>query len=254
MISGVAVSSSGTFRVSETLLRCEALSIGYKSPLLPPVNLEVRPGEFWVVLGRNGSGKTTFFKTLLGLIPAVDGVVFQATDLRIAYLAQRMSFDDLYPVQVNGIVASGTFRGLSFLRPGHDKKAVQKALEAVGIGDLARRTFRSLSGGQKQRVLFARMLASGAPLALLDEPTAGMDAVAESEVMALLDLLRQEYGLTVIVVTHYLQVARDHAEHILFLDPDEQEVLVGTADKVFGHPAFVARYGKVLGQEDGGNG
>ena len=239
---------------NSALLCCEALSIGFQGrPLLPPVNLKIRPGEFWVVLGRNGSGKTTFFKTLLGLIPAVDGVVSQVPGLRIAYLAQRMAFDDLYPVQVSDIVASGTWRGLSFLRPGYDGAAVKKALEAVGISELAQRTFRSLSGGQRQRALFARMLASGAPVALLDEPTVGMDAVAESEVMALLDLLRQEYGLTLIVVTHYLEVARDHAEHILFLDPDGQEVLVGTADQVFGHPAFIARYGSVLGQ-DGANG
>jgi zinc transport system ATP-binding protein len=235
-----------------TLLRCEGLQVGYGGrALLPPVDLEVRSGEFWAVVGRNGSGKTTFFKTLLGLNPAVGGAVRRPSALsHIAYLAQRMAFDDLYPVEVRDIVAHGTLRGWSFLRPSRDAQAVERAMAAVGIADLAGRTFRSLSGGQRQRALFARMLASGASLALLDEPTVGMDAVAEQEVMGLLDQLRRDYGLTLIVVTHYLEVVRNHADRVLFLDPDGHHALVGATEEVLAHPAFVARYGAVLGGGD----
>lgn len=238
--------------MNDPLLRCDALQVGYAGqPLLPPISVGIQRGELLAVLGRNGSGKTTFFKTLLGLVPSLGGTVVRPEDHRVAYLAQRMDFDDLYPVSVYDVVAAGTLRGWSFLRPGHDAGAVAQAMEAVGVQDLASRSFRSLSGGQRQRVLFARMLASGATLVFLDEPTVGMDAVAEAEVMQLLQRLRLEYGLTVVVITHYLQVARDHAQRVLFLDPDGPHVLLGTPDEVFVHPAFVSRYGTVLGAEHG---
>jgi ABC-type Mn2+/Zn2+ transport system ATPase subunit len=137
-------------------------------------------------------------------------------------------------------------RGWSFLRPGNDRQVVDDAMAAVGVSDLATSAFRSLSGGQKQRVLFARMLATGARVVLLDEPTVGMDAVAEREVMDLLNDLKERYGLTIIVVTHYLDVAEKHAEHVLFLDRDDQKVVVGSVAEVFAHPAFANRYGSVL--------
>jgi zinc transport system ATP-binding protein len=118
-------------------------------------------------------------------------------------------------------------------------------MQSVGVAHLADRPFRSLSGGQKQRALLARMLAAEPALVLLDEPTAGLDAVAEREVLDLLESLRKTYDLTVIVVTHTLSVARE-AERVLSLDPDDQTVIAGTAQHVFAHPSFVARYGAVL--------
>ena len=233
---------------TDPLLRCDDLVIGYAGvPLLPPVSLTVHEGAFWAVLGRNGAGKSTFFKTLLGLLGPVSGQVAQPSGpVRIAYLAQRLAFDDLYPILVRDIVASGTLQGWSFLRPGSDRQVVEESMAAVGVTELAGRPFRALSGGQKQRVLFARMLATGARVVLLDEPTVGMDAVAEREVMDLLDDLKDRFGLTIIVVTHYLDVAQKHAERVLFLDRDDQVVITGTVAEVFRHPTFQTRYGTVL--------
>ena len=230
-----------------TLLSCHDLVVGYGGrPLLPPVGLTIERGQFWAVVGRNGAGKTTFFKTVLGLQPPVSGKVARPPGVEVAYLAQRMAFDDLYPVLARDVVSHGTVRGWSLKRRSDAAGAVDRAMAAVGVSDLAGRTFRSLSGGQKQRVLFARMLATGAPLVLLDEPTAGMDAVAEREVMELLERLREDFGLTIVVVTHYLPVARDHAGHMLFLDREGRHAVVGETDEVFAHPAFVDRYGTVL--------
>ena len=223
------------------LLRCEALEIGYRGrPLLPPITLDVRAGELWAVIGRNGSGKTTLFRAMLGLTPALGGRVQRLAE--IAYVAQRMSFDELYPVTVAEVVRQGTVRGWGFLRPWR-RASVDEALDAVGATALADRTFRALSEGQKQRVLLARLVASGAKLALLDEPTAAMDAVAEREAMGLLDNLRKRYGLAVVVVSHHLAATQAIADKALFIDPDDQRVVVGPAQEVFHHTSFLARYG-----------
>jgi zinc transport system ATP-binding protein len=231
-------------RSTGPLIRAQKLVVGHRGrALLPAFDLEVFPGEFWAVLGRNGSGKSTVFRTLLGLLPPVQGSIQRDPAVPLAYVAQRLSFDDLYPVTVSEVVQMGTIRrgrwwGLS---PRHPQ--LQEAMAAAGVDVLAHRTFRSLSEGQKQRVLLARMVASGARLAILDEPTAAMDAVAEREAMNLLDGLRSRFGIAVMVVSHHLDEPRRLADRALFLDPDEGRCVSGTPAEVFGHESFRARYG-----------
>lgn len=228
------------------LLRCENLEVGYAGrALLPPVDLEIRPGEFWALLGRNGSGKTTWFKTMLGLLPPVSGKVERAPGTQLAYVAQRMTFDDLYPVTAWDVVAMGRLRTGRMWRPwmtAEEQASVRDALEALNASALARQTFRSLSEGQKQRILMARMVVSQAQIAFLDEPTAAMDAVAERRTMDLLDRLRVRYGMSVLVVTHHLEVIRRCVDKVLFVDPDIPAVVAGTPAEVFAHEAFAARY------------
>ena len=196
-------------------------------------------------IGRNGSGKTTWFKTVLGLLPAVSGTVTQAPDLQVAYVAQRMQFDALYPLTVQQLVEMGGLSGWRALLPPSRalRTRVAEALDAVGATALADRTFRSLSEGQKQRVLLARMVTSQAKLVLLDEPTAAMDAVAEVESMALLDDLRKRFGMAILVVSHHLPIAMRLADRALYLDHECQEVVVGTPHEVTHHAAFVECYG-----------
>lgn len=230
--------------VSPPLLQCQELVVGYSGRgILPPIQVALGQGEFWAVVGRNGSGKTTWFKTVLGLLPPVSGrLSWPGGPVPVAYVPQRSAFDPLYPVPVHDVVAMGAERGWSFLRPrGATREAVGAALEAVGAEALADRTFRSLSEGQKQRVLLARMVASGARLALLDEPTAAMDAVAESEAMELLDRLRVRYCMTVVVVSHHLAAAFRYADRMLFIDPDAG-VEVGSPEQIRHSHAYRARY------------
>jgi zinc transport system ATP-binding protein len=233
---------------SEPLLRCTDLVVGHQGrPQLPPVQLEIGAGQFWLVVGRNGSGKTTFFRTVVGLLPPVSGrVSWPGGPVPLAWLAQRLSFDDLIPVLVEDVVSMGAMRGWSFWSgQGQGSAAVRAALEAAGASHLIGRTFRSLSEGQKQRVLLARMVASGARLALLDEPTAALDAVATEEAMAVLDDLRRRYGLTVVVVSHHLSVAVRFADHILYVDDQSQTVASGPTARLLEHPDLRRRYGGV---------
>jgi len=230
--------------VSTPVISCRDLVVGYGGrAILPPITVSLGKGEFWAVLGRNGSGKTTWFRTMLGLLPGLGGTVTRPDGLRVSYVPQRTGFDELWPLTASQVVELGTERGWSFIRPSRARAEVRDALALVGASDLADRTFRSLSEGQKQRVLLARLAAARPDVAFLDEPTAAMDAVAEREALQTLDQIRAHIGVTIAVVSHDLAVARDFAERALFIDRATPIVEVGTVQEVFASAAFHARYG-----------
>ena len=110
-----------------------------------------------------------------------------------------------------------------------------------------------LSEGQKQKVLLARALASTPDLAFFDEPTAAMDVVAETEVLGTLARIRDEQGIGLVVVSHFLEVAARYADRVLFLDADAPVVLAGSPTEVFSHESFRARYGR-FGEKANGPG
>lgn len=229
------------------LFECQALRVGIAGrAILPALDLTVKSGQFWAIVGRNGAGKTTWLRTLLGLLPAVSGRVKSARDVRVSYLPQRSGLDDLYPLLAREVVSIGAQRGWSFLggfsSRAHEEKVV-RALAEVDATELAEKPFRSLSEGQKQRVLFARLLAGDAEIAILDEPTSAMDKVAEREAFELIRKLQQSHGMAVLVVSHYLSIVREFADHALLLDADAQQVVVGTPAQVFEHATFRKRYG-----------
>jgi ABC-type Mn2+/Zn2+ transport system ATPase subunit len=233
---------------SELLLTCEALSIGFgETSLLPAFNLEIRRGSFISVVGRNGSGKSTWFKTLLGLQPPVSGrVVKNRQELRCAYVPQTVGIDSVLPMRPKEMVLWGRLAGWNFLNPfasRHDRKLSEAALDTAGAREFALRPYRELSEGQKQRSLLARMIASEADLVLLDEPTAAMDAVAEKATMKRLVWLAREKNMAVVVVSHDLGLAAEHADVMVFLDRETPTVVVGDAKTVFCHPSFRHQYG-----------
>lgn len=229
------------------VVHCRNLVVGHRGvAILPPVDLSIGAGELWAVIGRNGSGKTTWLRTLLGLLPPVSGEVrFERAQPRLTYLAQRQAFDEYYPLRVQEIVAMGTDRERTcfFARPRKSAEIVARSLARVGASDLAARPFRELSEGQKQRVLFARVAAAEPDLAVLDEPTSAMDLVAEREAWQLLERLRQETQLALIVVSHFVGLAGSHADRLLLFDRDSQAAVVGSPAEVFGHSVFHLRYG-----------
>ncbi len=234
------------------LFACRGLRVGISGrAILPALELTIKTGQFWAVVGRNGAGKTTWLRTLLGLLPPVAGRVLTADDVRVSYLPQRSGLDELYPLLAREVVAMGVERGWSFLGLGAaDRKArVERALAEVDAGQLAEQPFRRLSEGQKQRVLFARLIAGDAEVAILDEPTSAMDKVAEREAFELIRKLQAQRGLAILVVSHYLSIVREFADHAVLLDADADQVVVGTPAEVFEHPAFRKRYGNVGAEE-----
>jgi zinc transport system ATP-binding protein len=228
------------------LLRCEGLVVGHGGrPLLPPCDLAVNAGRLIMVLGRNGSGKTTFFRTVLGLLPPVAGRVRRGPGVRLAYVGQGLVLDRILPLRARDVVAWGRLSGWSFLGRGNGgaRAACDRALTEAGVIELADRPFRDLSEGQKQRVLLARMLAAEPQIGFLDEPTAAMDAVAEGEAIAHLARLAHQGGLAIVVISHVLGLAARFADEVVFLDRDDGVVVHGPPTTVFDHPSFRRQFG-----------
>lgn len=237
---------------TETVLATERLLVGYQGrPILPALDLAIRPGELWVLAGRNGSGKSTLLKTLLGLLPPVGGRVLRRPEASITYLPQKQSLDPIIPMRVIDIVAEGVEARWSFLRPWQDrhvKGQIQKALELTGTAALKHRSFTELSEGQKQRVLIARALASAPDLMLLDEPTSAMDLPTERETIEQIDQLRRQLNTAVLIVSHHLPAAVKAADRVLFVDAEHVTVAMGSVREVVAHPTFRRQFSGLTGE------
>jgi zinc transport system ATP-binding protein len=229
-------------------LRCERLVVGHGGrAILPPCDLEIQRGKLTMVLGRNGAGKSTFFRTVLGLQPPVSGRVWRTPGLRISYVGQGLNVDRIVPLRARDLVAWGTLGGWSFLgrANGQSRAACQRALTEAGVAELAERNYHDLSEGQKQRVLLARMLAAQPELGFLDEPTAAMDAVAEEQAIAHLAGLAHDRNMGIVVISHVLGLALRFADDVLFLDRDDGVVVNGPPATVFTHPSFRRQFGSL---------
>jgi ABC-type Mn2+/Zn2+ transport system ATPase subunit len=202
----------------DKLIAFQKVDLGYGSRrVLTNINFDVAPGDFLGIVGPNGAGKTTMLKAILGLLPPMSGRVTTSSEgLRIGYVPQRDSVDTLFPLTVLDIVLMGRYTGLGpFARPGkEDKEAAQRAMEHVGITDLANRPYPNLSGGQKQRALIARALVGNPNLLILDEPTNGMDLVSERAIMELVRTLHDQDRITVLMVSHLLNTVVNYAHRI----------------------------------------
>ncbi|HEY0713642.1 MAG TPA: ATP-binding cassette domain-containing protein [Polyangia bacterium] len=244
----MTTAATDTLAAEAPLLRGESLTLGYRGrPILPAFDVSIRRGRMLAVLGRNGSGKTTFFKTLLGFQPPVGGRIVKASPPpRLAFMGQAATVDPLVPLRAREVVTMGTLSGWNFVGGrGQAEAAAKTALAAVDAESFADRFVRDLSEGQRQRVLLARLLAAKADAVFLDEPTAAMDAVAEQRALALLRQWSRDRGVAVVIITHLLGLARRYADEVLYLDRDDSIALCDRPDAVFAHSTFRRQFGEI---------
>ncbi|MEY3013073.1 MAG: hypothetical protein RIT45_1808 [Pseudomonadota bacterium] len=238
----------------ERLLAAEKLVVGYHDHgILPGIDFDLAPGDCWALIGRNGGGKSSLMRTLLGLQPAVYGRVARRAALRIAYVPQRSHFDLSVPARVFDFVGGGLDTGWRFLRPWTtraERARVGRALELTDAVALAREPFSALSEGQKQRVLIARALVSDPELLVLDEPTSAMDPMNEAAVFALLSqlCLREPAAMSVLLASHQMSFLPDYASHALLVDKDLGIAMAGAQAEVFCSSAFERIYGRSPGR------
>lgn len=213
----------------EERIRAEGLGVtlGGKK-VLEGINFTVKAGELTGIIGPNGAGKTTLLRSFLGLVPIREGKLtllgaslarLKEVRPRVGYMPQRQSFERRFPLSVADVVGIGLLSpALVLRRVANREEQVSAALQAVGMSGYAKRSFQALSGGEQQRILLARSLVKNPELLLLDEPNAGLDYPAQQGFMQLIQKLKQEQGLTIILVSHDLVSVASEADQLICIN------------------------------------
>jgi zinc transport system ATP-binding protein len=234
------------------IIKLEHIYVAFQDLLvLEDVSLNVSPGDFLAIIGPNGAGKTTLLKVILGLVRPVSGLVrvfgkapwaLDGGRWRIGYVPQVQSVDINFPIYASEAVLMGRYGRIGLLkRPSsNDRAAVHKAMDRIGIADLADRPLARLSGGQRQRVFLARALANDPALLLLDEPTTGVDVAATEGLYELLRVLHED-GITILVVSHDVGVVATYVDGVACVN--RRLVAHGRPDEVLGSEELAQMYG-----------
>lgn len=186
-------------------------------------------GVFLGVIGPNGGGKTTLLELIVGLLPVTEGhlEVFKTDPMQlghkrqwIGYVPQRHQIAPNFPVTAMDVVLMGAAKlvGIGRRYPRELKEQARELLHRVGVADLADRPIGQMSGGQQQRVFLARALVTRPRLLILDEPTSGVDSMGQQQFLHLVRSLRDELGLTVIMVSHDVAQLSYYADQIACLN------------------------------------
>jgi len=193
-------------------------------PVLESVSLYVPPGQFLGMVGPSGAGKTTLLRSMLGLVPRVQGSVkVDGQAVRpdrppkgVGYVPQVGAFDWSFPVTVENVVTMGRVRASSpWPWPTRsEKREVAKTLDRLGIAGLGSCHIRELSGGQQQRTFLARALIGNPRILILDEPTASVDIKTRDDILHLLAELNRA-GTTIIMTTHELNSLAAHLPWVI---------------------------------------
>jgi manganese/iron transport system ATP-binding protein len=211
------------------------------------------PGTICALVGVNGSGKSTVFKTLMGLIkPAKGTVSISGLAVRdalkrglVAYVPQSEEVDWTFPVLVEDVVMMGRYGHMNLLRipSAADRKAVDDALARVAMTEYRHRQIGELSGGQKKRVFLARALAQGSEVILLDEPFTGVDVKTEEAIIGLMRQLKRE-GRLMLVSTHNLGSVPDFCDQVILIN--RTIIAAGPTATTFTEENLAKAFGGVL--------
>jgi zinc transport system ATP-binding protein len=198
-------------------------------PILEDIHLDIEAGRFVGILGPNGAGKSTLLKVILGLLAPTEGEVLVFGDsprkLRrqgqlLGYLPQRPLSNPHFPVSVLDVVLMGRYGSIGLLKRPQppDRDIARQNLALLGISHLAERPIGELSGGEQQRVFIARALSVKPRLLLLDEPTVSLDACLQDELYELVNHLKNDLTLTVLMVSHDIGAVATHVDDIICLN------------------------------------
>jgi len=233
--------------MNDVMIKIEDVTYEYKSLIddsiqkaVKDLNLEVKKGEFLVILGHNGSGKSTLAKMINGLLMPTKGNIFvmgMNTQDQKTIWAIREKAGMVFQNPDNQIVATIVEEDVAFgpenlgIPPEEIRKRVDEALEIVEMTEYKKHAPHLLSGGQKQRVAIAGILAMKPDCIILDEPTAMLDPTGRIEVMNTIKKLNKNENKTIVLITHYMDEAVE-ADRILVMEQGEI-VMEGTPKEIF---------------------
>ncbi|MBR2289420.1 MAG: metal ABC transporter ATP-binding protein [Clostridia bacterium] len=201
------------------LIKVKNLSFSYptKKDTLKKVSLSVEEKSFTCIVGENGSGKSTLLKCILGLNKGYTGEIIKEN--QIGYLPQKSEIQSHFPASIEEVVMSGTIGNhiRSVFYKKEDKEKAKEIMETLGIYEIRKKCFADLSGGQQQRVLIARSLCATDKIIVLDEPTNGLDPTIARQIYELLNKLKRDKGITILMVSHDIERALKYADNVIEL-------------------------------------
>ena len=234
-------------------------NVNYKYPLeekntLQNINIEIKKGEFWAVIGKNGSGKTTFCNMLRRFVPdfykgelkgriTLEGK--ELKDYSAKEIVQKVGFVFQNPfTQISGVKET-VFEEIAFglenlaLDAEYIRKRVEETLKLLRIEELRDKNPYELSGGQGQKVALASIIAMDPEIMVIDEPTSQLDPKGTEEIFEIIDILKKE-GKTIILVEHKLELIAEYAEKVMVLDEGEM-ILSGNTEDVLKNKILIEK-------------
>lgn len=245
----------------QNLIEIKHVTFQYDEPenggrsALQDINLSVKRGSFTVILGHNGSGKSTLAKLMNGMLKPDEGVILvDGIDTRDENqeFEVRRRLGLVFQNPDNQIICTIVEEDVAFgpenlgLPPIEIRKRVDNALAAVGMSAFKSAAPHRLSGGQKQRVALAGILAMEPDCIVLDEPTAMLDPVGRKEVINTITKLNREKGITVILITHFMEEA-ENADRVIVMNKGRL-VADGNPEQIFSNTALIKKAGLALPQ------
>ena len=218
--------------------------------ILKNVSIHIHCGELTVIIGRNGAGKSTLLKAILGEVEHKGNIIFTdekdnlTKKIKIGYVPQKLNIEKHMPTTVFDMFASCISYIPVFMKK--DKKIykeIKEHLKIFGVDRLIDKSIGDLSGGELQRVLIAMATKPIPNLLILDEPISGIDKNGIRDFYQILNRLKAEYDMSIILVSHDLELANQYADRVILLD--KEVIKEGTPQEVFESLEFKNRFGEL---------
>jgi iron complex transport system ATP-binding protein len=214
------------------ILETKNLSIGFEKPLFSDINIKVNSGELIGIIGKNGIGKSTFLKSIMQMIPMIEGEIFienqTLKSINSKEIAQKIAvvLTEKIPVSqysVYEILALGRFPHSNWLFQLNktDKEIIEKVIEQVQLQEIIHQKANNLSDGMLQKVMIARALVQDTPIIILDEPTTFLDLENTFQILELLKNIAHLHQKTVLFSTHQVEIALQICDKIICFSPNQ---------------------------------
>ena len=208
--------------MTNNIVTANKLSISFNNqPILQHLSFSLPQGSMTSLLGMNGVGKTTLVRILTKQLRPDSGTVqYTPNKIRIGYVPQFRNFDNDYPLSIRNFIALNLYHNWRPWLTRSEKAQLEQVLAATKLTHLQNNRLSEASGGEKQRAYLAQALVNHPQLLILDEATASLDIHAKIQLMELVKQINEQTNLTVLLITHDINLARQYTQRYLMLHPN----------------------------------